>query len=86
MELDGIEIVKKLLKEKHIVLRERTPIDTMLYAIFPYLDGLLLKGVKTRLLTTDRSRTAPGKNQNSFQYFFEHYNTTQQNSYVISYS
>jgi hypothetical protein len=51
MDWDGIEIVKRLLKEKHIVLRERTSIETMLYAVFLYLGGLSLKGVKTRLLT-----------------------------------
>ena len=58
MDWDGIETVKRLLKEKHIVLRERTSIETMLYAVFLYLGGLSLKGVKTRLLTVDRSRTA----------------------------
>jgi transposase-like protein len=58
MEWDGIEIVKKLMKQKGIVLRERTPIETMLYALFLYLGGLSLKGVKTRLLRVNRSRTA----------------------------
>jgi len=58
MEWDGIEIVKRLLKEKHIVIRERTPIETQLYAVFLYLGGLSLKGVKTRLLGIKRSRTA----------------------------
>ena len=58
MESDGIKIVKRLLKEKHIVLRERTPVETMLYALFLYLGGLSLKGVKTRLLKINRSRTA----------------------------
>lgn len=51
-------MVKRLLKEKHIVIRERTPIETQLYAVFLYLGGLSLKGVKTRLLTVERSRTA----------------------------
>jgi len=58
MEWDGIEIVKKLMKQKGIVLRERTPIETMLYALFLYLGGLSLKGVKTRLIGITRSRTA----------------------------
>ncbi|MEM0492939.1 MAG: DDE-type integrase/transposase/recombinase [Candidatus Thermoplasmatota archaeon] len=58
MEWDGIEIVKKLLKEKHIVIRERTPIETQLYGVFLYLGGLSLKRVKTRLLGITRSRTA----------------------------
>ncbi|MEM0467138.1 MAG: hypothetical protein QXX20_06035 [Candidatus Thermoplasmatota archaeon] len=58
MEWEGIDIVKKLLKEKHIVVRERTPIETIFYAVFLYLGGLSLKGVKTRLLSITRSRTA----------------------------
>ena len=58
MEWDGIEIVKKLMKQKGIVLRERTPIETMLYALFLYLGGLSLRGVKTRLIRINRSRTA----------------------------
>lgn len=58
MKWDGIEEVKQLLKEKHIVIRERTPIETILYALFLYLGGLSLKGVKTRLLGITRSRTA----------------------------
>ncbi len=58
MEWDGIEDIKRLLKEKHIVQRERTPIDIILYAVFLYLGGLSLKGVKTRLIGITRSRTA----------------------------
>lgn len=58
MEWDGIEDIKQLLKEKHIVTRERTPIDVILYAVFLYLGGLSLKGVKTRLIGINRSRTA----------------------------
>ena len=61
MKWDGIEEVKKLLKEKHIVIRERTPVETILYAVFLYLGGLSLKGVKTRLLGITRSRTAVWK-------------------------
>ena len=61
MKWDGIEEVKRLLKEKHIVLRERTPIEIILYAVFLYLGGLSLKGVKTRLLGINRSRTAVWK-------------------------
>ena len=56
-----IEEVKKLLKEKHIVLRERIPVEVllqMLYAIFLYLGSLSLKDVKTRLLGITKSRTA----------------------------
>jgi len=56
--MDGIEEVKRLLKEKHIVTRERTPMEIILYAVFLYLGGLSLKGVKTRLLGITRSRTA----------------------------
>jgi protein-S-isoprenylcysteine O-methyltransferase Ste14 len=33
MDRDGIEVVKRLLRERHIVIRERTPIETVLYAI-----------------------------------------------------
>ena len=58
MKWDGIEEVKRLLKEKHIVQRERTPIDIILYAVLLYLGGLSLKGVQTRLLGYTRSRTA----------------------------
>jgi len=58
MKWDGIEEVKLLLKEKHIVIRERTPIEIILYALYLYLGGLSLKGVKTRLLGITRSRTA----------------------------
>lgn len=61
MKWDGIEEVKKLLKEKHIVVRERTPVEIILYAVFLYLGGLSLKGVKTRLLGITRSRTAVWK-------------------------
>lgn len=51
-----MEEVKRLLKEKHIVERERIPIETIIYAVFLYLGGLSLKGVKTRLLGIARSR------------------------------
>jgi len=54
----GLRILKDFKEEKHIVQRERTPIDIILYAVFLYLGGLSLKGVKTRLIGITRSRTA----------------------------
>jgi len=54
----GLKILKDFKEEKHIVQRERTPIDIILYAVFLYLGGLSLGGVKTRLFGITRSRTA----------------------------
>ena len=47
MEWDGIKAIKRLLKEKHVDIHEKTPFETMLYAMFLYQGGLLLKEVKT---------------------------------------
>jgi hypothetical protein len=58
MEWDGIEEVKGLLKEKHVVQRERTPFEVIFYAVLLYLGGLSLKGVQAWLLGYTGGRTA----------------------------
>jgi len=56
---DGVQLLKYLLKEKSIVVRERTPIEIMLYGIFLYLCKFSLRDVVMAIrIFIKRSRTA----------------------------
>ncbi len=59
---DGMQLLKYILKEKGIVIRERTPIEIMLYSIFLYLCKFSLRDVIMAIrIFVKRSRTAVWK-------------------------
>ena len=56
---DGVQLLKYLLKEKSIVIRERTPVEIMLYSVFLYLCKFSLRDVVMAIrIFIKRSRTA----------------------------
>ncbi|HEC76750.1 MAG TPA: hypothetical protein ENI33_05790, partial [Thermoplasmatales archaeon] len=56
---DGMQLLKYLLKEKCIVIRERTPVEIILYSVFLYLCRLSLRDVAMAIrIFIKRSRTA----------------------------
>jgi len=56
---DGVQLLKYLLKEKCIVIRERTPVEIILYGVFLYLCRLSLRDVAMAIcIFIKRSRTA----------------------------
>ena len=56
---DGVQLLKYLLKEKFIVIRERTPVEIILYSVFLYLCRLSLRDVAMAIrIFIKRSRTA----------------------------
>jgi len=59
MQEDGVQLLKYLLKEKSIVIRERTPIEIMLYSVFLYLCKFSLRDVVMAIrIFIKRSRIA----------------------------
>ena len=59
MQQDGMQLLKYILKEKGIVIRERTPIEIMLYSLFLYLCKFSLRDVAMAIrIFVKRSRTA----------------------------
>jgi len=56
---DGVQLLKYLLKEKSIVIRERTPVEIILYSVFLYLCRMSLRDVAMAIrVFVKRSRTA----------------------------
>ena len=56
---DGVQLLKYLLREKLIVIRERTPLEIILYSVFLYLCRLSLRDVAMAIrIFVKRSRTA----------------------------
>ncbi len=56
---DRVQVLKYLLKEKSIVVRERTPVEIMLYSVFLYLCKFSLRDVVMAIrVFIKRSRTA----------------------------
>ena len=62
MKEDGVQLLKYLLKEKFVVIRERTPVEIMLYSVFLYLCRFSLRDVTVAIaIFIKRSRTAVWK-------------------------
>jgi len=62
MKGDGVQLLKYLLKEKFVVIRERTPVEIMLYSVFLYLCRFSLRNVTVAIaIFIKRSRTAVWK-------------------------
>ena len=54
-----MQLLKCMLKEKFFVIRERTPVEIVLYSVFLYLCRLSLRGVAMAIrMFVKRSRTA----------------------------
>ena len=45
MQQDGMQLLKCMLKEKFFVIRERTPVEIVLYSVFLYLCRRSLRDV-----------------------------------------
>jgi len=71
-EGDGVQLLKYLLKEKCIVIRERTPVEIILYSVFLYLCRLSLRDVAMAIcIFIKRSRTAIWKWLQKFESILE---------------
>jgi len=58
----GVQLLKYLLKEKFVVIRERTPVEIMLYSVFLYLCRFSLRDVTVAIaIFIKRSGTAVWK-------------------------
>ena len=58
MKGNGVQLLRELLREKSIVIRERTPVEIILYSVFLYLSGLSFRKVSSTIEPfIKRSRT-----------------------------